>query len=105
MKCKTQIQNLGSIIKRIVGIITFIFLLSSSLSFAKEVEKKGSFRIEGDTIIVNDKDRIRTIRDTRIVNKDGDRVELENIKYAKIIIVETDEKGNVKMIIITEWED
>ncbi len=94
-------------LNRVVYIVTIIliFLLSSSVSFAERVEKKGGFKVEGDTIIVNDKDRIKTTRDTQIINKDGDRVELENIKYAKVIIVETDERGNVKKITITGWED
>lgn len=91
--------------KRVVGIIIIIFLLLSSLSFAERAEKKGSFRVEGDTIIANAKDRVKTTRDTQIINKDGDRVELENIKYARVIIVETDDRGNVKKITVTGWED
>lgn len=86
-------------------ILILVFILMGQLAFAGQVEKIGKFRFEGDRVIVNEREYFRIDKETQVVTVRGERVSREQLNHARIIIVETDEKGNTKKIIITGWQE
>jgi hypothetical protein len=75
------------------------------LAFAGQVEKRGKFRLDNDKVIVNEREYFRIDKETQVVTIRGEKVSREQLNHARIIIVETDEKGNTKKIIITGWQE
>lgn len=91
--------------QKIFLILIIVFFLMAQLAFAGRVEKKGGFRLDNDKVIVNEREYFRIDKETQVVNKSGEKVSREQLNHARIIIVETDEKGNTKKIIITGWQE
>lgn len=86
-------------------ILIMMFFVLWQLAFAGQIEKRGKFRFEGDRVIVNEREYFRIDKGTQVVNIHGEKVSREQLNHARTIIVETDERGNTKKIIITGWQE
>jgi hypothetical protein len=87
-------------------LLTVLLFAISQPAFAGQFEKKGIFRVDGDNVIVNEREIVRLHKDTQIVNAIGNALSRASLKDARVVIVLTDDAtGIVTKIIVTGWHD
>lgn len=88
--------------QKIFLILIIVFFLMGQLAFAGQVEKRGKFRLDNDKVIVNEREIIKLGKESQVVNIQGIKIPHERLNNACEIVIEIDENGLVKRIIILE---
>ena len=85
---------------KILLLVLMSLLLSTAVVSADVMEKKGKFRVDGYTLVLNEKENIYLDKNTAILSAAGRRLDISRLNHARILLIETDARGVATKVIM-----
>lgn len=84
-------------------LVALMLMIPAQGAFAELRELAGSFLIDRERLLVDNREMYILREDVAIVNFGGEPVEREQLKYATGLQIDLDEGNRVKKIVVTHW--
>ncbi|GAQ95472.1 hypothetical protein TAGGR_2365 [Thermodesulfovibrio aggregans] len=91
---------MNMLIKLLIILSTIIFF---NIAFAEDY--KGNFEVKGNSLIINKHRRIILNTNIEVLTSTGQKIPIENLKYARVIEIVRDSGNNIVKIIVLGWWD